>query len=165
MDCLWTVCGLLGLCSDFVRTARTVLGLLELSSESTRTTWGSVKYCTPPPIKNSSSKIFLPLYADDSDDEPTTGRDPTSTSLPLYINDEAPATAGRDPTSTSISTSHSTSVIDKTHSESEDEYVFSDIELTDELVAVLDKSYSEDEYVVSDIELTDDLIAVLDKTY
>lgn len=112
---------------------------------------------TPPPIKTPSSKIFLSLYADDSDDEPT------STSLPLYVDDESLTTVGRDPASTSISTSHSATVIDKTYLE--DEYVVSDIELTDDLIAVLDKTYSEDEYIVSDIELTDELISVLDKTY
>jgi hypothetical protein len=84
------------------------------------------------PIK--PQRFFLPLFADDSDDEPSTAEP-----------------------------------IDKTNSD--DEYVVSDIELTDELIAMLDKTYSppvspdSDEYVVSDIELTDELIAILDKTY
>jgi hypothetical protein len=100
---------------------------------------------TPPPI---NSKIFFSLFPDDSDDEPH--------SLPLYVdNESAPTTAGS-------STSHSAS-INKTCSD--DEYVFSDIELTDDLIAVLDKTCSDDEYVFSDIELTEDLITVLDKTY
>ena len=65
-------------------------------------------------------------------------------------------------------------VLDKTYSEDEDEYIVSDIELTGELTALLDKTYthtekyvivSEDEYrdIISDIELTDDLTSVLDK--
>lgn len=56
-------------------------------------------------------------------------------------------------------------MLDKTVTE--DEYAMSEIELTDDLTAMLDKTYSEseDEYAMSDIELTDELIAVLDKTY
>ena len=43
-DCLRTVLGLFGLCSDSSDCPRTVLGQLGLSSESTRTMWLSVKY-------------------------------------------------------------------------------------------------------------------------
>lgn len=44
---------------------------------------------------------------------------------------------------------------------------FSNIEFTDELIAMLNKTYSEseDKYVMLDIELTDDLVSILDKTY
>ena len=65
----------LGPHSDFTRTARTLLRLYSDSSESTRTRWGSVKYCpllvliqqrvivhmlpTPgPPSRPSSSPLF-----------------------------------------------------------------------------------------------------------
>jgi hypothetical protein len=108
---------------------------------------------TPPPSKNPSSKKFLPLYADDSDEPPRDSDDDdlTSTYLPLYVNNPTTSVIA-DPTSAIAN--------------SEDEYdVFSDIELTDELIATLDKTQSEDEYdVFSDIELTDELIATLDKT-
>lgn len=44
---------------------------------------------------------------------------------------------------------------------------FSNIEFTDELISTLNKTYSEseDEYAMLDIELTDDLVSILDKTY
>jgi hypothetical protein len=95
---------------------------------------------TPPPIK--TPKVFLPLYADDADDSDD---ELTSTSLSLYVD--------KPPTTT---------VIDKTNSD--DEYVISDIEITDELIALLDKTNSDDEYNFSDIEMTDEVIALLDKT-
>lgn len=132
---------------------------------------------TPQPIQTPSSRTFLSLYLDDSDDQP-------ATSSPLPVGNG--------------STSHSTSAIN--HIYSEEEYIVTDIELTDEVIAVLDKTYdgasapppldvgngfftpadcaptphstsaiedgnSEDEYLVSDIELTEDVIAVLDQTY
>ena len=116
---------------------------------------------TPPPSRNPSSKKFLPLYADDSDEPPRDSDDDNlaHTYLPLYVN---------NPTTSVIT--DPTSAIAK----SEDEYdVFSDIELTDELIAALDKTQnpaldktqSEDEYAMSDIELTDELLAILDKTH
>ena len=131
---------------------------------------------TPPPSKNPSSKKFLPLYADDSDeplrdsddsilDTPPPSRNPSSKKfLPLYADDsdEPP----RDSDDDNLAHTYL--------AKSEDEYdVFSDIELTDELIAALDKTQnpaldktqSEDEYAMSDIELTDELLAILDKTH
>jgi hypothetical protein len=129
-------------------------------------------------------KTFLSLYADDSD-EPTT--------LYVDVSDAVPDTPPKSPFLSLYAddSDDGTSVIYADDSEdeppididnSEDEYIFSDIELTDELIAVLDQTNqtnseeeyvvaelvqtdSEDEYVVSDIEMTDDLIAILDTTY
>lgn len=107
--------------------------------------------------------------ADDDDDEPNISRGKRrrcakgTSILPLFADDDY--VDDESPTTTFISISHYTSVIDKTNSEDDSEYVFSDIEITDELVALLDKTSSDDEYVVSDIEITNEVIALLDKTY
>jgi hypothetical protein len=124
---------------------------------------------TPQLIK--TQRFYLPLFADDSDDEPFT-TEPISTAEPI------------DKTNSDVEyvvsdielTEELTAMLDKTYSPlvspDSDEYVVSDIELTDELIAVLDKTYtplvfpdSDGEFDVSDIELNDDLIAMLDKTY
>ena len=140
---------------------------------------------TPPPSKNPSSKKFLPLYADDSDEPPRDSDDDNLayTYLPLYVNNPTTSVI-TDPTSAIAKsedeydvfsdielTDELIAALDKTQNpaldktQSEDEYAMSDIELTDELLAILDKTHSEDEFAMSDIELTDDLIAALDKTY
>ena len=140
---------------------------------------------TPPPSKNPSSKKFLPLYADDSDEPPRDSDDDNlaHTYLPLYVNNPTTSVI-TDPTSAIAKsedeydvfsdielTDELIAALDKTQNpaldktQSEDEYAMSDIELTDELLAILDKTHSEDEFAMSDIELTDDLIAALDKTY
>lgn len=135
------------------KTSRTFLSLYADDSDEPDTLYVDVQVSDAVPETPPRSP-FISLYADDSDDAPTAG---TSLVYADDSDDEPP--------------------IDKTNSE--DEYLFSDIELTDELIAVLDqtnqtnleKEYvvaeldSEDEYVVSDIEMTDDLMAILDRTY
>ena len=121
---------------------------------------------TPPPSKNPSSKKFLPLYADDSDEPPRDSDDDNLAHTYLAKSeDEYDVFSDIELTDELIAALDKTQnpALDKT--QSEDEYAMSDIELTDELLAILDKTHSEDEFAMSDIELTDDLIAALDKTY
>ena len=105
-----------------------------------------------PVLNNPSTRKFRLLFSDDDDEL-----------HPIYVS------------SNELRTNASTSV---NNTNQEDEYHVYDIELTDEVLALLDhphsishstsamdETHSEDEYIVSDIDLTDEVMALLDNPY